>query len=79
MFERNNLTAKANELNNEIQEVMKYFSSKMSLDVLSGMSGDEIEMMVKCMNLMNSSMDYLKAEAEQLDRIEQKLDRLLKK
>ncbi|WP_270430627.1 hypothetical protein [Blautia faecis] len=46
-------------------------------DSLKYMDSDNLEMLQLCLQLMEESKEVVKTEAEQLDRIEKKLDKLL--
>ena len=65
----------------KMMETMGKFVSKaqqlITLDSLKIMSSDDFEMMQLCLQLMDESKAVLITEAEQLDRIEKKLDKLL--
>ena len=62
-------------------ETMDKFVSKaqqlITLDSLKIMSSDDFEMMQLCLQLMDESKAVLITEADKLDRIERKLDKLL--
>lgn len=65
----------------KMMETMDKFVSKaqqlITLDSLKIMSSDDFEMMQLYLQLMDESKAVLITEAEQLDRIEKKLDKLL--
>ena len=46
-------------------------------DSLKCMNSDDLEMLQLCLQLMEESKEVIETEAEQLDRIEKKLDKLL--
>ena len=60
-----------------VDEVMGKTQKLITLDSLKIMNSDDFEMMQLCLQLMDESKAVLMAEAEQLDRIEKKLDKLL--
>ena len=65
----------------KMMETMGKFVSKaqqlITLDSLKIMSSDDFEMMQLCLQLMDESKAVLITEADKLDRIERKLDKLL--
>lgn len=65
----------------KMMETMGKFVSKaqqcITLDSLKIMSSDDFEMMQLCLQLMDESKSVLITEADKLDRIERKLDKLL--
>lgn len=65
----------------KMMETMDKFVSKaqqlITLDSLKIMSSDDFEMMQLCLQLMDESKSVLITEADKLDRIERKLDKLL--
>lgn len=65
----------------KMMETMGKFVSKaqqlITLDSLKIMSSDDFEMMQLCLQLMDESNSVLITEADKLDRIERKLDKLL--
>lgn len=65
----------------KMMETMDKFVSKaqqlITLDSLKIMSSDDFEMMQLCLQLMDESKAVLITEADKLDRIEKKLDKLL--
>ena len=65
----------------KMMETMGKFVSKaqqlITLDSLKIMSSDDFEMMQLCLQLMDESKAALITEADKLDRIERKLDKLL--
>lgn len=65
----------------KMMETMDKFVSKaqqlITLDSLKIMSSDDFEMMQLCLQLMDESKAVLITEADKLDRIERKLDKLL--
>ena len=60
-----------------VDEVIGKTQKLITLDSLKIMNSDDFEMMQLCLQLMDESKAVLMAEAEQLDRIEKKLDKLL--
>lgn len=65
----------------KMMETIGKFVSKaqqlITLDSLKIMSSDDFEMMQLCLQLMDESKSVLITEADKLDRIERKLDKLL--
>ena len=65
----------------KMMETMGKFVSKaqqlITLDSLKIMSSDDFEMMQLCLQRMDESNAVLITEADKLDRIERKLDKLL--
>ena len=62
-----------------IDEIMDKMSHLYSLDTIKMMSADDLEMMQTGLKLIEQSRATMQAEADQLDRIEKKLDELLSK
>ena len=60
-----------------IDKVMEKAGQLISLNTLKDMSLEDFEMAQLCLKLFDESKEVIKAEADQLDRIEQKLDKLL--
>lgn len=60
-----------------IDEVMGKAEQLISLDSLKNMSTDDFEMSQLCLKLFDESKEVIRAEADQIDRIEKKLDKLL--
>lgn len=60
-----------------IDKVMEKAGQLISLNTLKDMSSEDFEMAQLCLKLFDESKEVIKAEADQLDRIEQKLDKLL--
>ena len=60
-----------------IDKVMEKTEQLILLDLLKNMSTDDFEMAQLCLKLFDESKEVIRAEAEQLDRIEKKLDKLL--
>ncbi len=60
-----------------IDEVMEKAGRLISLDSLKNMSTDDFEMAQLCLKLFDESKEVIRAEADQIDRIEKKLDKLL--
>lgn len=60
-----------------IDKVMEKAGKLISLNTLKDMSSEDFEMAQLCLKLFDESKEVIKAEADQLDRIEQKLDKLL--
>lgn len=60
-----------------IDEVMEKAGRLISLDSLKNMSTDDFEMAQLCLKLFDESKVVIRTEADQLDRIEKKLDKLL--
>mgnify|MGYP004515095883 CR=1 FL=1 len=60
-----------------IDEVMGKAEQLISLDLLKNMSTDDFEMAQLCLKLFDESKEVIRAEADQIDRIEKKLDKLL--
>ena len=60
-----------------IDEVMGKTEQLISLDSLKNMSTDDFEMAQLCLKLFDESKEVIRAEADQIDRIEKKLDKLL--
>ena len=60
-----------------VDEVIGKTQKLITLDSLKIMNSDDFEMMQLCLQLMDESKAVLMAEAEQLDLIEKKLDKLL--
>lgn len=78
MHIENKLSAKANEMENMIREILKIAGEKANaIDVLKYSDPETIIIMQKTLELCDASIDYLKAEAEMLDDINTKLDLLL--
>ena len=69
------------EQDDKMMETMDKFVSKaqqlITLDSLKIMSSDDFEMMQLCLQLMDESKAVSITEADKLDRIERKLDKLL--
>lgn len=72
------LRAKVEELNEMTKELMNKVVSYMNCNALKSMRADELETLQLVLRTIDKSQELLEAEAEQLDRIEDKLDRLLK-
>lgn len=62
-----------------IDEIMDKMSRLYSLDTIKMMSADDLEMIQAYIRLVDDSKATMQAEADQLDRIEKKLDELLSK
>ena len=60
-----------------IDKVMEKAGQLISLNALKDMSLEDFEMAQLYLKLFDESKEVIKAEADQLDRIEQKLDKLL--
>ena len=60
-----------------IDEVMGKTEQLISLDSLKNMSTDDFEMAQLCLKLFYEYKEVIRAEADQIDRIEKKLDKLL--
>ena len=60
-----------------MDKVVEKTQQLITLDSLKIMSPDDFEMLKLCLQLVDESKEVIKAEAAKLDRIENKLDRLL--
>lgn len=74
------LKLKVENLINETKEILNLCIAQcMSLGSIKNMGADELAMMQKAVNLMDTMEDYALEEAKTLDEINKKLDRLLDK
>ena len=74
------LKLKAENLINETKEILNLcIAQYMSLGSIKNMGADELAMMQKAVNLMDTMEDYALEEAKTLDEINEKLDKLLDK
>lgn len=62
----------------EVKELTKEFMREFATDVFD-MDEKEFECMKKLFGLLNTSMELVKEEANTIDQINNKLDRLLEK
>ena len=62
----------------EVDELMnRLMKETVNRDTLKNMSADDLSGIRQCFKVIDTSKELLLAEADQLDRIEDKLDRLL--
>ena len=71
------LTVKTNEIIKEVNELKEIFMKQFSTDMFEDMEGDEFVAMKKTFKLMNLSMELAVEQAEVMDAINEKLDKLL--
>ena len=68
---------------NEVKELendlVKMICSQVSVDNISDIDADEIRMVQKSFKIMNTSCDLLLKQAEMMDNMNAKLDKMIKK
>lgn len=63
---------------NEVNELMKEFMKPRGLDIME-MDETEFALMKKCLTLVNTAIELTTEQANAIDKIDNKLDRLLAK
>lgn len=71
------MKAEAEKMIGTIDEVMSATEQFLTLDSLEHMSPGEFRLIQSCLKLIDDSKAVIEAEAEQLDRFEKKLDRMI--
>ena len=71
------LATKTNEIIKEVNEMKDIFMKSLSLDMLEDMDEDGFIAMKKCFKLMNLSMELAVEQAQVMDEINAKLDKLV--
>lgn len=71
------LVEKTNQFIEEVNELKNSCMSMIVTESLSYMTGTEFDMIKKVFNLMNTSMGVIKEQAEVIESINNKLDKLL--
>lgn len=75
------LKSKAVELHKEINEMRestnKYMMSEMDFESILDVNPLGLDLLKRCYKLMDTSMEYMLAEAEAIDSINEKLDVLI--
>lgn len=71
------LTAKTKEIVNEIDEVMMLCMKHVSISTLGSMDVDDLVMMQKCMSLLERSKELAVEQAEMIDSMDEKIDKIL--
>lgn len=61
----------------ELNELKEDFAKEFGMDMLEDMSGKEFLLLKKCFNLMKSSEELMLEQAEMMDSMNEKLDRLI--
>lgn len=72
-----NLTAKTEELVGAAKELMDTCVSKAGLDAFKYASTEELDLMQKALKLYDSSMELAVMQAEALDELNKKLNKVL--
>ena len=71
------LVNKTNQLIEEVNELKDSFMTMIGSEMLESMDESEFVMFKKMFNLMNTSMEVVKEQAEVIESINEKLDKLL--
>ena len=73
------LVNKTNQLIEEVNELNDSFMTMIGSQMFNSMNEQEFVMFKKMFNLMNTSMEVVKEQAEVIESIDKKLDKLLSK
>ena len=73
------LVDKTNQLIEEVNELKGSYIKMFGPDMFEYMNEDTFEMVKKMFNLMNTSMEVIKEQAEVIEVIDKKLDKLLER
>lgn len=71
------LTTKTKEIIKETNELKDFFMKQISFDMLDGMDEEEFVAMKKCFKIMNLAMELAVEQAEVMDAMNEKLDKLV--
>lgn len=73
------LAEKARNLTMEVNELKEIMFNNFGLELFETMDGDAFEVLKKCFNVFNHSMELVEEEAITIQKINEKLDILLSK
>ena len=74
------LTEEARKVNNGLKEIVEFcICNSVDADIVKEMSAEDFMMMQKFLKLADDCMTYMEKQAEVMDQMNEKLDRLLSK
>lgn len=73
------LVERTNQLIIEVNDIKKYMFKEFGSDIFNSMSGQEFALFKKLFNIMDVSMEVIEEQATVIQRIDEKLDKLLAK
>lgn len=73
------LVERTNQLIIEVNDIKKYMFKEFSSDIFDSMSEQEFALFKKLFNIMDVSMEVIEEQATVIQRIDEKLDKLLVK
>ena len=71
------LKEKATMINRRIDELVEFACSQITVNAIRDVSKDDLKAMKMLLNLLDDLKDYSQEQAEMMDSIDKKLDKLL--
>lgn len=73
------LAEKATNFTMEVNELKETMFNKFGAELFDSMNGEEFELIQKCFRLVDLSMEIVEEQAKTIQKIDEKLDKLLAK